>query len=116
MKSPRKAAGAIDPATGEPKVKAKADARPKVSKKELITTVVQATGVKRGDAMKVIDATLQALNDALDGGKDVAATPFGMLRVVKKKEGKGGGALVCRVRLAKPNEKAASEDLAEAAD
>ena len=64
--------------------------------KDLIESVTEATGGKKPEVKKVIEATLQALGEALATGKSLAVPPLGKVRVVKNK----GPALTLKLRLA----------------
>jgi Bacterial DNA-binding protein len=67
-----------------------------VKLKDLIDTVAAATGAKKPDVKKTVEATLHALGEALAAGKSLAVPPLGKLRVVKNK----GPALTLKLRLA----------------
>jgi hypothetical protein len=64
--------------------------------KDLIDSVAAATGGKKPDVKKVVEATLAALGEALAAGKALAVPPLGKVRVVKNK----GPALTLKLRLA----------------
>lgn len=64
--------------------------------KDLIDQVAEATGQKKPEAKRVIEATLTALGEALATGKSLAIPPLGKLRVVKNR----GSALTLKLRLA----------------
>jgi predicted RNA-binding Zn ribbon-like protein len=67
-----------------------------VKLRDLIDSVVEATGSKKPEAKKAVEATLQALGEALATGKALVVPPLGKLRVVKNK----GPALTLKLRLA----------------
>lgn len=64
--------------------------------KDLIDSVATATGGKKSDVKKTVEATLAALGEALATGKALSVPPLGKLRVVKNK----GPALTLKLRLA----------------
>lgn len=64
--------------------------------KDLIDSVAAATGARKPDVKKTVEATLAALGEALATGKALTVPPLGKLRVVKNK----GPALTLKLRLA----------------
>ena len=64
--------------------------------KDLLDSVVAATGGKKPDVKKTVEATLAALREALVSGKALTLPPLGKLRVVKAK----GPALTLKLRIA----------------
>jgi hypothetical protein len=62
--------------------------------KDLIESVATATGGKKPDVKKTVEATLAALGEALAAGKALTVPPLGKLRVVKAK----GPALTLKLR------------------
>ncbi|MFN5998166.1 MAG: HU family DNA-binding protein [Paracoccaceae bacterium] len=89
------------PAASKPALKvveAAAAAEPKAALKlkDLIDSVAAATGAKKPDVKKTVEATLHALGEALATGKSLSVPPLGKLRVVKNK----GPALTLKLRLA----------------
>lgn len=73
------------------------DAEETLEKKALIEKVVAASGVRRRDAIKVVEATLEAIGEALDGGSKAKVSPLGQMRVIKSKA--GGKALTHTLKL-----------------
>jgi Bacterial DNA-binding protein len=67
-----------------------------VKLKDLVDSVAAATGGKKPDVKKTVEATLAALGEALATGKALTVPPLGKLRVVKNK----GPALTLKLRLA----------------
>lgn len=76
--------------------------------KDLIDSVVTATGGKKPDVKKTVEATLAAMGEALAKGKALTVPPLGKLRVVKT----NGPALTLKLRRA-DGAKAAGLALAE---
>lgn len=64
--------------------------------KDLIDSVATATGGKKPDVKKAVEATLAALGEALAAGKALTVPPLGKLRVVRNT----GAALTLKLRLA----------------
>ncbi len=64
--------------------------------RDLIDNVATATGGKKPEVKKAVEATLAALGEALATGKALTVPPLGKLRVVKNK----GPALTLKLRLA----------------
>lgn len=100
-KAEKPAAGAKPAATAKLELKVvNAPAEPAaggmVKLKDLIDSVATATGGKKPDVKKTVEATLAALGEALATGKALTVPPLGKLRVVKNK----GPALTLKLRLA----------------
>jgi hypothetical protein len=64
--------------------------------RDLIDSVATATGGKKPDVKKTVEATLAALAEALANGKALTIPPLGKLRVVKTK----GPVLTLKLRRA----------------
>ncbi len=54
-----------------------------MKKSELITAAAEATGISKSDASSAIDATFDAISDALTNGDDVRLTGFGSFTIVE---------------------------------
>jgi len=67
-----------------------------IKTKDLIDTVTAATGSKKPEVKKIVEATLVAIGRALATGNELAVPPLGKLRVVKD----NGIALTLKLRLA----------------
>ena len=80
-----------------------------IKTKDLIDTVAAATGAKKPEVKKIVEATLLAIGRALATGNDMVVPPLGKLRVVKD----NGIALTLKLRLA-DEAKAAGLALADA--
>lgn len=76
--------------------------RAKLGRNDLLAAAVAQSGVKRTDARKVLDAAFAQMNAAASAGRDLDLSPFGKLRIVKRKAGKSGETLVCRLKLDDP--------------
>jgi Bacterial DNA-binding protein len=64
--------------------------------KDLVETVAAATGGKKPEVKKTVEATLAAIGTALAASQSLALPPLGKLRVAKAT----GGALTLKLRLA----------------
>ncbi|MGL4238836.1 HU family DNA-binding protein [Tabrizicola sp.] len=98
---PAKPAAKAKPAAEKPALKVVEAAAPEgtggvMKLRDLIDSVAEATGVKKPEAKKAVEATLSALGEALATGRALAIPPLGKLRVVKNK----GPALTLKLRLA----------------
>ena len=80
-----------------------------IKTRDLIDTVAAATGAKKPEVKKIVEATLLAIGRALATGNDMVVPPLGKLRVVKD----NGIALTLKLRLADAA-KAAGLTLADA--
>ncbi|PKP85041.1 MAG: hypothetical protein CVT80_04770 [Alphaproteobacteria bacterium HGW-Alphaproteobacteria-2] len=76
--------------------------RAKLGRNDLLAAVAEQSGVKRTDVRKVLDAAFAQMNAAAATGRDLDLSPFGKLRIVKRKVGKSGETLVCRLKLDDP--------------
>lgn len=99
---------AAKPAPKEAEAPAPALAVGTVKLKDLIDGVAAATGGKKPEVRKTVEATLAALGEALATGKALTLPPLGKLRVVKNK----GAALTLKLRIAEGS-KAAGLALAD---
>lgn len=57
-----------------------------VKKPELIANVAQRADIKKKDAKIAIEATLAAISELLEDGKDMNLPPLGKIRIVKSKD------------------------------
>jgi hypothetical protein len=64
--------------------------------KDLVDQVASATGAKKPDAKKAVEATLTAISAALKSGSDLALPPLGKLRIAKA----AGSVLTLKLRQA----------------
>ena len=76
--------------------------RAKLGRTDLLAAVAALSGMKRTDVRKVLDAAFAQMNAAATAGRDLDLSPFGKLRIVKRKVGKSGETLVCRLKLDDP--------------
>lgn len=99
----------VDKPAAQAKATAKASAKAGALKlKALVDQVAAATGTKKPEAKKSVEATLAALAAALQAGSDLALPPLGKLRVAKS----AGGVLTLKLRQASAS-KGAAKPLAD---
>jgi nucleoid DNA-binding protein len=79
--------------------------------KDLVDQVASATGTKKPDAKKAVEATLVAIAAALKSGSDLALPPLGKLRVAKT----AGMVLTLKLRTG-AGDKAAAKPLADSGE
>ena len=91
----RSAAAASAKAEGQGEAKA-APATPSISLRNLVDTVAAATGQKKPDAKKAVEAVLAAIGAGLAAGSSLNVPPLGKVRVAKAK----GSVLTLKLRLA----------------
>ncbi|MBW6417309.1 HU family DNA-binding protein [Celeribacter sp. PS-C1] len=72
-----------------------------LKKKDLIAKVCEASGVKRSEAKKVIEATLKELGDALQREEELNLPPLGKMSVNRVREGSGAHIVVAKLRRPK---------------
>lgn len=87
--------------------------RAKYGRNALLAEVAADTGLKRTEVRQVLDAALGRMNAAIGAGRDLDLAPFGKLRAVKRKQGRNGETIVCRLRLSDAAEKPGAEPLAD---
>ncbi len=87
-----------------------------LSKRQLLDRIVTESGMKKGDARTVLDAVLSGLRDAIADGHDIAASPLGKIKLVRKKETPNGELAVLRVKLKDPKKMAANQAANRAAN
>lgn len=105
---PAKAAPAEAPAVTEPTEGGR------LRRKELVARVVAKSGAKRGEVIKVVEATLAVLGDALQAGEILVLPPLGNLQVKRRPDAKPEAPLTVKLRRGGGKGKA-KEALAEAA-
>ena len=79
--------------------------------KDLVDQVASATGTKKSDAKKAVEATLAAIAAALKSGSDLALPPLGKLRIARTT----GAVLTLKLRTG-AGEKAAAKPLADSGE
>jgi hypothetical protein len=72
-----------------------------VKKKELIERVSEASGIKKGIAKKVIEATLKEMGDIMQEGTEMNLPPLGKLSINRQKEVGNAFILIAKLRRAK---------------
>ena len=102
------------PAPGQAPAKTPAKVAAKVAGfklKDLVDQVASATGTKKPDAKKAVEATLAAIAAALKSGSDLALPPLGKLRIARTT----GAVLTLKLRTG-AGEKAAAKPLADSGE
>jgi len=72
-----------------------------VKKKELIERVSEASGIKKGIAKKVIEATLKEMGDIMQEGTEMNLPPLGKVSINRQKEVANAFILIAKLRRAK---------------
>lgn len=72
-----------------------------MKKKEFIDRIVERSGVKKGQAKSVVDATLKELGDLLQDGVELNVPPLGKLSVNRNKEVDNAFVMITKLRRAK---------------
>ena len=60
-----------------------------MTKQELVEFIADKAGLTKADATRALDATLEAITEALVDGKDVKLAGFGKFAVVERQEREG---------------------------
>jgi DNA-binding protein HU-beta len=60
-----------------------------MNKNDLISSVAEASGLSRGDAMKAVDAVFETISGALGRGDEVRLVGFGTFSVARRKASTG---------------------------
>lgn len=60
-----------------------------MNKNDLISAVADSSGLTKGDAMKAVEATFDAISGALGQGDEVRLVGFGTFSVAKRKASTG---------------------------
>ena len=83
-----------------------------MKKKDLFAKVAEASGVKRSDVKKVVEATLKELGDALQREEELNLPPLGKMSVNRVREASGAHIIVAKLRRPKAMlEEKVSEDM-----
>ncbi|SFR48205.1 HU family DNA-binding protein [Litoreibacter janthinus] len=98
-----------------PDVSITADA-PEWTKKEMVARMVAKSGMKKGDARRALEATMDALADALREGNNLSLPPLGKIKIARTKDTPNGKMVVLRAKLKEPKPDLPNEPLAEAAE
>lgn len=72
-----------------------------MKKKDFIDRVAEASGVKRGEAKKAVEATLKELGDALQRGEELNLPPLGKVTVKRQQDAGGAHVIVAKLRRSK---------------
>ncbi len=103
------------PAGEKPAGEKKAEAGgSRLAKKALLAQVVAATGAKPKDVKPILEATLDAIAQALGRGESLVLPPLGRLTVRPQREGANARVMTVKVRRTADKAEHASQALAEA--
>ncbi|GFE63684.1 HU family DNA-binding protein [Litoreibacter roseus] len=72
-----------------------------VRKGDLVDRMMAASGMKKGEARRALEASLAVLGAALREGHDINAAPLGKIKITRQKETQNGRLAICRVKLKK---------------
>lgn len=97
--------------TATAKVKA-----PSLRIKGLVDRVVEATGGKKKGVKEIVEATLNALGEALSKGEDLNLPGLGRTRIARSAEKDGASHMTLKVRRGPHKKKEAKEALADEED
>lgn len=81
--------------------------------KDLVAAVAEATGGKKPEVKRVVEATLASLGMALGRGSDLAVPPLGRARIVKSSGKDGAAILTLKLRLGGADQAGAKQALAD---
>lgn len=81
--------------------------------KDLVAAVVAATGGKKPEVKKSVEATLAALADALKRGADLSLPPLGRARIVKSEGKNGEPVMTLKLRIGQSGKPDGKEGLAD---
>jgi nucleoid DNA-binding protein len=121
---PVKPAAKVKPGADAAQKPARSDAKPTAKPaaatkaeafrlKDLLEAVANATGGKRPEVKKTVEATLAGLAEALKRGTDLNLPPLGRIRVAKAAGKDGAPAMTLKLRLAGADKPAGKQALAE---
>jgi DNA-binding protein HU-alpha len=102
-------------ATPEPAAAAKVKA-PSLRIKTLVDRVVETTGGKKKGVKEIVEATLNALGEALSKGEDLNLPGLGRTRIARSTEKDGAAHMTLKVRRGPHKKKEAKEPLADEED
>jgi DNA-binding protein HU-alpha len=102
-------------ATPEPAAAAKVKA-PSLRIKTLVDRVVETTGGKKKGVKDIVEATLNALGEALSKGEDLNLPGLGRTRIARSTEKDGAAHMTLKVRRGPHKKKEAKEPLADEED
>ncbi|WP_281857582.1 HU family DNA-binding protein [Litoreibacter halocynthiae] len=89
---------------------------PEMTKKEMVGLMVSQSGMKKGDARRALEATMEALATALRAGNNLSLAPLGKIKIARTKDTPNGKMVVLRAKLKEPASETPKDPLAEAAE
>lgn len=75
---------------------------PALRKKELISTIVERSGVRKKFTKPVVEAMLTVLGDAISEGRDMNLQPMGRIKQQRAKDIANARVVVAKIRQNKP--------------
>ncbi|MEP3345928.1 MAG: HU family DNA-binding protein [Litoreibacter sp.] len=87
-----------------------------LSKKEMVERMVASSGMKKGEARRAFEATMEVLAQALREGHNMSLPPLGKIKIARTKDTPNGKMVVMRAKLKDPESSTPKEPLAEAAE
>ncbi|EPX79140.1 hypothetical protein thalar_01963 [Litoreibacter arenae DSM 19593] len=78
--------------------------------------MVANSGMKKGDARRALEATMEALAGALREGNNLSLAPLGKIKIARTKDTPNGKLVVLRAKLKDPKPAEPKDPLAEAAE
>jgi nucleoid DNA-binding protein len=109
-----KVAATANPEGGSSKV-----VGPELTKKEMVERMVASTGMKKGDARRALEATMEAVAQGLREGYNLSLPPLGKVKIARTKDTPNGKMVVLRAKLKDPAvvaANAAAKDAEQAAE
>ena len=94
---------------------AKPDA-PELTKKEMVERMVAASGMKKGDARRALEASMEAVAQALREGYNLSLPPLGKIKIARTKDTPNGKMVVLRTKLKDPAKAVPKDPLAAATE
>ncbi|WP_298262139.1 HU family DNA-binding protein [uncultured Litoreibacter sp.] len=94
---------------------AKVDA-PELTKKEMVERMVSNTGMKKGEARRALEASMEALGQALREGYNLSLAPLGKIKIARTKDTPNGKMVVLRTKLKDPVASVPKDPMSEAAE
>lgn len=88
---------------------------PEMKKVELVNLIVERTGMKKKDVKPVVEATLDALGEAISNGQELNLQPLGRVKVNNTKDLANAQVHSVRIRQSKAA-RSEDEDFVDAAE
>lgn len=89
---------------------------PELGKKELVERIVARSGMKKGEARRAFEATMEVLAEALREGQNLSLPPLGKIKIARTKDTPNGKMVVMRAKLKDPVAASPIDPMPEAAE